>query len=163
MESPGKSSPVKQASILRYMSPQKSTTQRDAEQNTGTQELRDGSSPQATTPYHHLGDRDAMRQSERLTTDDDDVAGDKRTAEADDVSGGTCAVAKDDDNVVGADWKTNMEMGWDGDDVEDTDLLNLNEAEEEDWDGDDVDNADWLNQNEAEKDEPWLCAKKRKL
>ena len=142
VESPVKSSPVKQASILRYMSPQKSTAQSEAGVKSGTQENREDAAPQAT-PHHHLGDRDAVRQSERFTTSDD-VTGDMPTAEADDdISDDMCTVAKDNDNVVGADWDTNMQMDWDGDDVDDADLLNQNEAEEE--------------------DEPWLCAKKRKL
>ena len=118
-ESPVKSSPVKQASILRYLSPQKSTAQNEAEQNVVT-------------------------QSEGLTTSDD-VTGEMCTAEAVDVSNSLFPVtAKDKDNAVEADWGTSMEMDWDDGDMDDADLLNQNEAEEE-------------------EDEPWLSAKKRKL
>ena len=76
-------------------------------------------------------------QSERLSTSDD------VTAEADDVSDNACAVAGDEGNAVEADWETSMEADWDDGDVDDADLLNQNEAEEE--------------------EEPWLCAKRRKL
>ena len=148
MESPVKSSPVKQTSILRYMSPQKSqseaqpgsqksTAQSEAREHTGTPEPRESVPPRVTL-HHHLGDGAAVVQSERVTTSDD------VTAEADDVSDNACAVASDKGDDVEADWETCMEADWNDGDVDDADLLNQNEEEEE-------------------EEEPWLCAKRRKL
>ena len=132
MESPVKSSPVKQTSILRYMSPQKSTAQSEARQDTGTPEPRE-----SIPRHHHVGGRDTVTQSERLTASDD------VTTEADDDSDNAGAVTGDKGNAVEADLETSMEADWDDGDVDDADFLNQNEAEEE--------------------EEPWLCAKRRKL
>ena len=114
------------------MSPQKSKAQSEARQDTGTPERR-----QSVTRRIQVGDGDALTQSERHTSSDD------VSAEADDVSNNSCAVASDKGSAVEADWETSMEADWVDDDVDDADLLNQNEAEEE--------------------EEPWLCAKRRKL
>ena len=142
MESPAKSSPVKQTSILRYMSPQKSVAQTEAEQHTAQSEAREDPVPRERVPRHlHKRDGFDVTQSEHHISGD--VTDDMCTAEGDDVSDNACAVASDKGNAVEADWETSMEADWDDGDVDDADLLNQNETEEE--------------------EEPWLCAKRRKL